>query len=151
MPANTAAPGALSLRSPGNSSDGLATSRRPLSAARLEMISLTSHAALRRAKSRWLNRSPGARSLRGTLAEQGSDPTALPDTFGRWQPFTPEQSARLRENYADDLHWLTAGADGLATLTEDPTRQRAGTSLPAGHMTRGHNYDNGQGHMAQSG
>ena len=30
MPANTAAPGALALRSPRNSSDGLATSRRPL-------------------------------------------------------------------------------------------------------------------------
>ncbi len=100
---------------------------------------------------RWLNRSPCARELRGLLTDQGADISQVPDAVTRWQPFSPEQTARLRENYADDLHWLTAGADGLATLTEDPTRQRAGTSLPAGHMTRGHNYDNGQGHMARSG
>ncbi|MGC1494469.1 MAG: hypothetical protein WA790_01580 [Sulfitobacter sp.] len=102
-------------------------------------------------QARWLNRSPHARDLRGLLVEQGADISHVPDAAIRWQPFSPEQTAQLRENYADDLHWLMAGGDGLATLTEDPTRQRAGTSLPAGHMTRGHNYDNGQGHMARSG
>ncbi|MGJ8625745.1 MAG: hypothetical protein ACSHXB_02190 [Sulfitobacter sp.] len=103
----------------------------------------------------WLNRSLTARTLRGVLAEQGNDPSLIPDEAQRWQPFGAEQAAQLRENYADDLHWLIAGADGLATLTEDPTRKRAGTSQPAGHMIRGHGYDGGQdierGHMAHSG
>lgn len=100
---------------------------------------------------RWLNRSPDAQALRRLLAEQGANISQVPDVTTRWQPFSPEQTTRMRENYADDLHWLIAGADGLATLTEDPTRQRAGPSLPAGHMTRGQEYDNGQGHMAHSG
>jgi hypothetical protein len=111
----------------------------------------------------WLNRSLNARDLRGLLADQGADPTQIPDTLMRWQPFTPQQAAQLRENYADDLHWLIAGADGLATLTEDEARKRAGTSQPARHMTRGHGYDSGQeqhippkgehrqGHVAHSG
>lgn len=102
-------------------------------------------------QARWLNRSPDACDVRTMLADQGADVSQVPDAATRWQPFSAEQTADLRENYADDLHWLMAGADGLATLTEDPTRQRAGTSLSADHMTRGHNYDIGQGHMAQSG
>ena len=99
----------------------------------------------------WLNRSPTARDLRGLLADQGSDISEIPDNPLRWQPFSQEQTAKLRENYADDLHWLTAGADGLATLAEDDTRKRAGTSQPAGHMTRGHGYNGGQGYMAHPG
>lgn len=103
------------------------------------------------AQTPWLNRSLNARDLRGLLADQGADPSQIPDQAVRWQPFSTEQTAQLRENYADDLHWLTAGADGLATLTEEKARTRAGTSQPAGHMTRGHGYDSGQGHMAHSG
>lgn len=107
----------------------------------------------------WLNRSLTARDLRGVLADQGADPTQVPDKALRWQPFSPEQTARLRENYADDLHWLTAGADGLATLTQEQARTEAGTSQPAHPITRGHGYDvghhtghdNGRGHMAHSG
>ncbi len=96
---------------------------------------------------RWLNRSADLRDLRASLAEQGTDPGLLPDTIGRWQPFTPEQAARLRENYADDLHWLKTGADGLATLTEDVHPKRADKSLPPGAMIKGQEYDQGQ--MAQ--
>lgn len=99
----------------------------------------------------WLNRSLSARDLRGLLADQGADPTQIPDTLLRWQPFTPQQTAMMRENYADDLHWLVAGADGLATLTEDPIRKRAGISQPAGHMTRGYEHDSGQKHTIQQG
>ncbi|WP_281991724.1 hypothetical protein [Sulfitobacter geojensis] len=102
-------------------------------------------------RKRWLNRSPDLQSLRAALAEQGSDPELLPDTLGRWQPFTAEQTAMLRENYADDLHWLFAGAEGLATLTEDTCPNRAETYLPSGAFTKGQRDDQGQieGHVAQ--
>ncbi|MEH6740708.1 MAG: hypothetical protein V7695_19510, partial [Sulfitobacter sp.] len=59
----------------------------------------------------------------------------------RWNPFNTEQAAYLREAYADDMMWLTAGADGLATLTEDPSRTRTGFSLSAGVLTKGQSHD----------
>ena len=96
------------------------------------------------AQMRWLNRSLPLNDLRDVLTQQGSDPTLLPRGQGRWQPFTPEQAAALRENYSDDLHWLTAGADGLARLTEDETRKRASISLPAGHMIKGQGHEQRQ-------
>lgn len=65
----------------------------------------------------WHNRSASAADLRVLLTEQGRDPAQIPDTQGRWQPFTPTQGAHLHEAYLDDLHWLQAGADGLARLT----------------------------------
>jgi hypothetical protein len=100
---------------------------------------------------RWLNRSADLQTLRAGLAQQGSDPDLLPDSLGRWQPFTPEQTAMLRENYADDLHWLLAGADGLARLTEDTCPNRAETYLPSGALTKGQKDDQGpiEGHVAQ--
>ncbi|WP_025053581.1 hypothetical protein [Sulfitobacter noctilucae] len=93
---------------------------------------------------RWLNRSADLRSLRAGLAEQGSDPDLLPDGAGRWQPFDTEQSVRLAENYADDMHWLMAGADGLATLTETSQPIRADISLPPAALIKGQGYDKGQ-------
>ncbi|MFK7837931.1 MAG: hypothetical protein AB8B60_17110 [Sulfitobacter sp.] len=96
---------------------------------------------------RWLNRSDDLPQLRAKLRQNGGDPEVLPDAFGRWQPFTTQQAACLRENYADDLHWLTAGADGLAKLTEDLHPTRADTSLPPGALIKGQGYDKGQ--MAQ--
>lgn len=102
---------------------------------------------------RWLNRSADLPALRAMLVERGADPDVLPDTQGRWQPFTEPQLAKLREDYADDLHWLIAGADGLAKLTEDAHLDRAGTSLPADAKTKGLMNDKGhgtQGRMAQN-
>lgn len=93
---------------------------------------------------RWLNRSLPLRDLRTVLAEQGTDPTILPRGQGRWQPFTPAQTAELREKYSDDLHWLTAGADGLARLTQDETRKRAGISPPPDPMKKGQDYEQRQ-------
>lgn len=103
--------------------------------------------------SRWLNRSPNLPALRKALALRGRNPDELPDGTGRWLPFNTRQSSQLAEHYADDLHWLAAGADGLAQLTEDPTRKRAGSSLPAGDMTKGQRHDKGHppGHLAHSG
>lgn len=108
----------------------------------------------------WLNRSPNLEMLRDKMAENGMPAGALPDHLaqgqGRWNPFTPAQLAALREAYADDMMWLTAGADGLATLTEDRTRTRAGPSLPAGALTKGPIHDQQtdprfQGRLAQTG
>ena len=101
-----------------------------------------------RGRVRWLNRSPDLRDLRCHLMALGKDPALLGPGEGRYTPFDRDQSAALRENYADDLHWLTAGADGLAQLTEHNPRTRAGSSLPLGQMTKGQTYDIGQGYLA---
>jgi len=93
----------------------------------------------------WLNRSPDVIMLRSRMAQNGIPAALLPAHMlaeeGRWNPFTPPQAAALREAYADDMMWLAAGADGLATLTEDPSRTRAGISLPAGALTKGQTHD----------
>jgi hypothetical protein len=108
----------------------------------------------------WLNRSPDVVMLRERMAQNGVPAAALPAHMqgeeGRWNPFTPAQAAALREAYADDMMWLAAGADGLATLTEDPSRTRAGQSLPVGAHTKGHPHDRetdirDQGRLAQTG
>jgi len=123
-----------------------------------------SHATRRAAPysyaSGWLNRSPDAQMLRDRLAEGGVPQDALPDHLaqgdGRWNPFTSTQAAQLREAYADDMMWLAAGADGLATLTEDRAETRAGKSLPVGALEKGHSHDQHtdpreQGRLAQTG
>lgn len=108
----------------------------------------------------WLNRSPDVVMLRNKMIENGVPSEELPSHMakgeGRWNPFKPEQGASLREAYADDLMWLAAGADGLATLTEDPSRKRAGLSLPAGALIKGQSHDQQtnsriQGRLAQTG
>lgn len=96
----------------------------------------------------WLNRSPDLPSLRAALTAQGSDPALLPPGAGRWQPFTQEQTALLAERYADDLHWLYAGADGLAQLTEDESAQEAAQRPPRGTKTEGQDNDIAKGQLA---
>jgi hypothetical protein len=108
----------------------------------------------------WLNRSPDVSMLRLKMVENGYSAEHFPEHLatgeGRWNPFTTEQSANLREAYADDMMWLAAGADGLATLTEDPSRTRASLSLPTGALTKGQSHDQQtnlriQGRLAQTG
>jgi hypothetical protein len=108
----------------------------------------------------WLNRSPDVVMLRKTIVQNGMAADALPAHLqaeeGRWNPFNAAQADALRAAYADDMMWLAAGADGLATLTEDPSRTRAGHSLPAGALTKGHDHDRQtdprfQGRLAQTG
>jgi hypothetical protein len=93
------------------------------------------------------------------LATELSVDWDLPDGDGRWMPFAPDQTAALRENYADDLMWLTGGADGLARLLPDPDKIpkpetiRAGTSLPLiepSDMTRGRTHDRQERHLARA-
>ena len=64
----------------------------------------------------------------------------------RWSPFLHAEVAALRETYADDMFWLTAGASGLATLTEDLDRTEA--EWPTGPLTKGQGNDIKQRRMA---
>ncbi len=76
----------------------------------------------------WMNRAPGLPQLRQVLRDRGVDPGLLPDGEGRWHPFDRMQTMVLREIYADDLFWLRAGADGLATLIEETRPEKMGTT-----------------------
>lgn len=98
-----------------------------------------------------LNRAPDAAALHALLAERGT-PGNFPDgATGRWTPFTPDQSVHLRAAYAADLAWLAAGADGLATLTQDPGRTRAGQTLPCAPQKEGQDHDRQKGRLAHPG
>ncbi len=98
----------------------------------------------------WLNRAPTLGGLRAAVAARGGDPARLGAGADedRWQPFDAEAVARLREAYADDLFWLRAGADGLATLIEETGPVEAGAHPPAGQTTRGHRNGKQERRMA---
>lgn len=97
----------------------------------------------------WLNASPRLPELRALAAKLGQDWGFAPGD-GRWQPFTSEQVASLREKYADDIMWLADGAGGLAQLMPDPDKKQAGTSRPETDQTRGRNHDHQQGRLARA-
>ena len=99
----------------------------------------------------WLNRSPSLPELRALLTERGDDPDLVSGFSPRWAPFDPAAIAAMREAYMDDIHWLTAGADGLATLTEDLGQRGAGQTLPRGPLTRGHGNDDEERRVAEPG
>ncbi len=84
-----------------------------------------------------LNRAPSLSELRKILKERGEDPGVLPAGEGRWYPFNRDQIMALREAYADDLFWLRAGADGLATLIDETASAKAGRHPPVDDATRG--------------
>jgi len=89
--------------------------------------------------------------LRRALRERGQDTTGLPFGMGRWNPFTTEEHAALRELYADDMMWLAAGADGLATLTENCPETRAGQTPPSAASKKGRNDELKERQMARPG
>ena len=76
-----------------------------------------------------LNASLCLQDLRASLPSAGGGRPACM-AAGRWRPFDDAQTAYLREAYADDIMWLAAGADGLASLAQDPEKQAAGTNPP---------------------
>ncbi len=117
------------------------------------LAAMLNSAAMPRAHAReWLNRAPDLPALRAALADRGSDPALLPQGSGPWQPFGREECAALREAYADDLYWLRAGADGLATLTEEHGQDQAGQTPPIIAQTRGREHDQeGARRMEQAG
>lgn len=80
----------------------------------------------------WRNPTPRLEELRQLRPDLD-----LPDGSGRWQPFTPVQTAQLRRLYEADMAWLTAGADGLARLVTDPDKTPAGENPPTPDATRG--------------
>ncbi len=100
----------------------------------------------------WLHRSPDLPALRAALIARGEDAGALPPSDGLWQPFSMAERAAMREAYADDLFWLRAGADGLATLIEEPGSDQAGQTPQVEAQTRGQGHDEeGARRMAQAG
>ncbi|WP_299656454.1 hypothetical protein [uncultured Tateyamaria sp.] len=105
----------------------------------------------RNASQTWLNRSPSVPELRGMLADRGEDPDLITGMAPRWTPFDTAAIAAMREAYMDDIHWLTAGADGLATLTEELDQRGAGQTLPHGPLTRGQGYDDQERRLAEPG
>ncbi|MGB7242347.1 MAG: hypothetical protein WBC93_09715 [Sulfitobacter sp.] len=96
-----------------------------------------------------LNPTPDLPALRAVLADRGERLDSLPKGMGRWQPFNEIDTAILRENYADDMMWLTAGADSLATLTQGTAPVRAGKTLPLGVQRQGHQNDRQERHLAR--
>ncbi|WP_227270552.1 hypothetical protein [Roseobacter weihaiensis] len=98
-----------------------------------------------------LNRSPQLPDLRRAVAGQGVDGAELPFGMGRWNPFTTEEHAALRELYADDMMWLTAGAEGLATLIEESHQSRAGKTQPSVTHRKGQFDELEERHMARPG
>lgn len=94
----------------------------------------------------WLNATPHLPELRSMIANG-----ALPVGDGRWTPFDAAQTAALREAYADDMMWLTAGAEGLAQLMDDPDKKAAGTNPTASDLTRGKRDDDQESRMAGTG
>lgn len=102
---------------------------------------MTQEAGLPRRYAReWMHRAPGLNQLRKILSDRGGDAARLPGGDGRWHPFDQDQACALREAYADDLFWLRAGADGLATLTEETKPAKAGTRPRAGLTKRGQGH-----------
>ena len=71
-----------------------------------------------RGKRDWVNASMGRAQLRALIEERGESGFGMHGGDGRWQPFAPDHVARLRRDYLEDLAWLRAGADGLATYIE---------------------------------
>ena len=86
----------------------------------------------------WVDKTPTLPGLRRVLRERGDAAVHLPFGMGHWNPFTNDAHAALRELYADDMMWLTAGADGLATLIEDCRQDRAGKTQPLAVQKEGH-------------
>lgn len=87
--------------------------------------------------------------LRRMLHARGQNAAALPFGMGRWNPFTNEEHAALRELYADDMMWLVAGADGLATLMQNCPETRAGTTPPSAARKKGQNDEFEEREMAR--
>jgi hypothetical protein len=85
----------------------------------------------------WLNRAPDLPELRRAVMRQGGSPATLPPQDGPWRPFSSPQRATMAETYADDLFWLRAGAEGLATLTEETDLERVGQTSRDPRLTRG--------------
>lgn len=95
------------------------------------------------------NAAPDLPGLRRALTARGAEPDILPFGMGRWNPFTNAEHAALREHYADDIMWLTAGASGMASLTEDRLSERAGMNPPHKANCKGQTDEFEERHVAR--
>jgi len=95
----------------------------------------------------WRNPTPSLTHLRGYLDDIGADPALARGTGGRFMPFDADQRRALRDQYAEDLAWLAAGAGGLAEYLDEAG---ARTLRPTG-QGRGRSDDGQPGRLAQSG
>jgi hypothetical protein len=84
----------------------------------------------------WYNATPHLPELRTILEKRGQDSRTLVGS-GRWQPFDRAQVMAMREAHLDDLFWLHAGADGLATIIEETGVDRTGMNPAAALNFRG--------------
>lgn len=72
-----------------------------------------------RHRKHWHNAAPSRDNLRKSLVAQGADPDRIAPGEGQWQPFSVDQTAALRKEYADDLAWFRSGGDGTMTYMPD--------------------------------
>lgn len=91
----------------------------------------------RRHAREWMNQCPSLSQLRKIVTDRGGDPARLPEGAGKWQPFDETQQREMREAYADDLFWLRAGAEGLATLIEETGPVKTGQTPRTDQRKRG--------------
>ncbi|KUJ76940.1 hypothetical protein AVO45_10660 [Ruegeria marisrubri] len=88
-----------------------------------QLAALTGQPAPQTDRDHWLNAAPSPGESGATSpAQAGVEHRPL---------FSADQTARLREAYADDLVWLAGGADGLADLIENPSENPAGLNPPS--------------------
>jgi len=83
-----------------------------------------------RGADRWCRPGPSLAALRAYLDDIGADPALARGTAGRFMPFGPHHREAMRAQYAEDLAWLAAGADGLADYID---AAGARTLRPTGH------------------
>jgi hypothetical protein len=110
----------------------------------MQLAIMTGHEAPKTHARDWLNATPELAALREFSSE-------IPAGDGRWQPFDASQIATLRETYCDDLMWLTAGAEGLATLIQDPNKKPAEKNPLTTDLTRGRYHDYEERRLAGTG
>lgn len=93
------------------------------------------------------NASPSIGQIRAYISSCGQEASSAGRSTRRFEPFCEAQRAAMREQYADDVAWLTMGAGGLAQYIDD-----AGAQIPdcTGH-TRGRPDDRELGDMARTG
>jgi hypothetical protein len=110
----------------------------------MQLSMMTGQEAPRTHARDWLNATPKLPELREFSSQ-------LPAGTGRWQPFDVTQTGVMRETYSDDLMWLAAGADGLATLLTDPNKKPAVINPSMTELTRGRHYDHEERRLAGTG
>ncbi len=94
-----------------------------------------------------LNTGASLDALRAYVDACGYNPEVIPSDAGDFMPFDADQRAVLGDLYCDDIDWLAAGADGLATFLAEPGHQ---TPRQTGHG-RGQPNDGPHRRLADTG